>query len=162
MYPPISQLINRRTTENVILGGSVAIPNGTYIGYNAYATGRDREAWGPQEDNFLPDRWGQTIEEIRAMYRRVNSQGSFIAFHGGRRACLGQKFAMFQTRLSVYELITRSKWKLDPTWPRKMTPVSQSTRVCNNYYWANTIIRRVLCTHVFYVFNLRSLTEPKN
>ena len=123
MYPPISQLINRRTTQDTILGGTVPIPTGTYIGYNAYSTGRDLNAWGLDPDAFLPERWGTSIDEIRMTYRRVNLNGSFISFHGGRRACLGQKFALFQTRLSLFELITRTKWKLDPTWPRRMTPV---------------------------------------
>lgn len=124
MFPPISQLINRRTTRPVLLGNQILIPEGTYVGYNAYATGRDQCAWGADADEFKPERWGTSLDKIQTMYRRVNHQASFIAFHGGRRACLGQKFAMFETRISVFELVKRVKWVLDPTWIDRMTPVS--------------------------------------
>ncbi|KAI9776680.1 MAG: cytochrome P450-dit2 [Candelina submexicana] len=124
LFPPISQLINRKTSETVLLGNEVLIPEGTYLGYNAYATNRDRKTWGDTSDNFLPERWGSTAEEINNRYRRANSQAEFISFHGGRRACLGQKFAMLEVRVTMYEVMRKLKWSLDPEWPEKMTPVS--------------------------------------
>jgi cytochrome P450 len=124
LYPPISQLINRRTTEPVLLGGTIPIPAGTYIGYNAYATGRDTNAWGNDASDFRPERWGSTTDEINVHYRRVNHRASFISFHGGRRACVGQKFAMFEARLTIAELVRQTKWRIDPTWKRRMTAVS--------------------------------------
>lgn len=123
MYPPISQLINRRTSEAVVLGGEIPIPAGTYMGYNAYSTGRDRKAWGETADEFRPERWGATMEEIGSRYRRANSRAEFISFHGGRRACLGQKFAMLETRVTVFELVRKLRWETDPSWVEKMTPV---------------------------------------
>jgi cytochrome P450 len=128
MFPPISQLINRRTTEPVLLGGTIPIPAGTYVGYNAYATGRDPDAWGDTANDFRPERWGSTMDEINVNYRRANHRASFIAFHGGRRACLGQKFAMFEARLTMAELVRQTKWRIDPTWTKRMTPVSSQTR----------------------------------
>lgn len=122
LFPPISQLINRRTTEPVLLGGKIPIPAGTYIGYNAYATGRNLDAWGDTADRFKPERWGHTMDKIKAHYRSVNSRASFIAFHGGRRACLGQKFALFEARLAMAELVRELTWTIDPSWPRRMTP----------------------------------------
>ncbi|KAI9891478.1 MAG: cytochrome P450-dit2 [Vezdaea aestivalis] len=122
LYPPTSQIINRKTTRTVTLGGKILIPAGTYVGYNAYATGRDKRAWGEDADAFRPSRWGDSKEEVAVRYRQANSRGAFIAFHGGRRACLGQKFAMFQVRITVLELITRLKWKIDPQWEERMTP----------------------------------------
>lgn len=124
IFPPISQLLNRKTTQDVMLGGKIPIPAGTYLGYNAYATGRDRGAWGANANDFKPERWGSSVEEINANYRRVNSRASFIAFHGGRRACLGQKFAMFEARLSMATVLREVRWWIDPAWVRKMTPVS--------------------------------------
>jgi cytochrome P450 len=144
LFPPISQLINRRTTEPVLLGDEFLIPAGTYVGYNAYATGRDREAWGRDADEFRPERWGGTSEKIDAMYRRVNSRASFIAFHGGRRACLGQKFALIETRFTLLEIVRAVRWTLDPTWEKKMTPVSlnlppryEVKRLLARYTWLN-------------------------
>jgi cytochrome P450 len=124
MYPPISQLINRCTTTATNLGSTIHIPAGTYMGYNAYSTNRDPGFWGADADEFNPFRWGKTIDEINALFRRANAKGAFISFHGGRRACLGQKFAMFEARVAMCELLREVEWEVDPTWVRKMTPVS--------------------------------------
>ncbi|KAL6707578.1 cytochrome P450-dit2 [Coniothyrium glycines] len=122
MFPPISQLINRRTTVPVMLGSQIAIPGGVYCGYNAYSTNRDVDFWGGDAEDFKPARWGATNEEINHLYRRANSKGSFISFHGGRRACLGQKFAMQQLRITITQLVRGCKWKVDDSWDGRMTP----------------------------------------
>ncbi|KAF2008482.1 Dit2 protein [Aaosphaeria arxii CBS 175.79] len=122
MFPPISQLINRRTNAPVMLGSSIAIPEGTYLGYNAYSTNRDTEFWGPDADEFRPSRWGSTMEEINQLYRRANAKGAFISFHGGRRTCLGQKFAMLELRITMVELLKGLKWRVSESWDGKMTP----------------------------------------
>ncbi|KAL4886021.1 cytochrome P450 [Aspergillus karnatakaensis] len=122
LYPPISQLINRRTTQPILLGGMIPIPANTYLGYNAYSTNRDTEFWGANAEQFSPSRWGKSIEEIHALFRRANAKGGFISFHGGRRACLGQKFAMLEARVTLAELVRRLRWEVDPEWERMMTP----------------------------------------
>ncbi|KAL4912121.1 cytochrome P450 [Aspergillus aurantiobrunneus] len=122
LYPPISQLINRRTTTPILLCGEIPIPAGTYIGYNAYSTNRDVDFWGPTADEFRPERWGLSIEEMNALFRRANAKGAFISFHGGRRACLGQKFAMLEARVTLARLVSEMGWVVDPAWPRMMTP----------------------------------------
>lgn len=63
------------------------------------------------------------MDEINALFRRANAKGAFISFHGGRRACLGQKFAMLEARVALVALLTSVRWELDPEWPRMMTPV---------------------------------------
>ncbi|KAI9677068.1 MAG: cytochrome P450-dit2 [Caeruleum heppii] len=122
LFPPISQLLNRRTSAPVLLGGKIPIPAGTYLGYNGYATGHNKATWGDDADAFRPERWGTTPEEINLSYRRANSRAEFIAFHGGRRACLGQKFSMLEARVTMYEFLRQVRWELDPTWPDRMTP----------------------------------------
>ncbi|KAL4942188.1 hypothetical protein BDV06DRAFT_212077 [Aspergillus oleicola] len=122
LYPPISQLINRRTTTPALLGGKIPVPEGTYMGYNAYSTNRDVDFWGPSSEEFNPGRWGNSMDDINALFRRANAKGAFISFHGGRRACLGQKFAMLEARVTLAHLVKNVRWKLDPTWPRMMTP----------------------------------------
>jgi cytochrome P450 len=121
MFPPISQLINRCTTTTVELG-QMQIPAGVYVGYNAYSTNRDPEFWGGDADDFKPSRWGTNMEDINHLYRRANSKGAFISFHGGKRACLGQKWVMQQLRITLVQLVRGLKWKVDDTWDGRMTP----------------------------------------
>ncbi|KAK4196410.1 putative cytochrome P450 [Triangularia verruculosa] len=123
LFPPIGQLINRRTSRDAFLGnGSIAIPSGTYVGYNCFSTGRDPVAWGPTADEFDPSRWGTDAASIQKQYRLRKSKAEFIAFHGGRRACLGEKFALLQMRVTVCKLVGSFTWGLDPAWDERMTP----------------------------------------
>jgi len=124
LFPPIGQLVNRRVDADVVLGDDIFIPQGTYVGYNCYSTNRDRAAWGPDADEFRPERWGATADQIQRQYRQRRARAEFISFHGGRRACLGERFAMLQMRITLTVLVRQFRWWLDPTWVDRKTPVS--------------------------------------
>jgi unspecific monooxygenase len=124
MYPPLSQIMNKRTASDVVLGEDIPLRAGTYTGYNCYSTNRNREFWGPDADVFRPSRWGKTVDDMNALYRRATSKATFVTFHGGKRTCLGQKWALAAHRVTMSIFLTSVRWRLDPTWPRKMTPVS--------------------------------------
>ncbi|WEW57599.1 cytochrome P450-dit2 [Emydomyces testavorans] len=115
--------------QPVLLGGKIPLAAGTYVGYNAYGTNRDQEFWGPGADDFRPERWGQTNDEIQAIFWKANAKGAFISFYAGRRACLGQKFGMFTSRITIAEILRKLEWKIDPAWPgwpRQMTLASDA------------------------------------
>ncbi|VVT55116.1 uncharacterized protein SAPINGB_P004435 [Magnusiomyces paraingens] len=122
MYPPISQLVNRKTARPAMLSNDVIIPKDTYVGYIGYATGHDPKVWGADADNFIPERWGSNIQEIRTNYLSAKSSSRLIAFHGGMRACLGERLALTETRVLLTELLKELSWELDPDWFDMMTP----------------------------------------
>lgn len=124
MFPPLSQIMNKRTASDVMLGEDILLRAGTYTGYNGYSTNRNRDFWGPDADVFRPSRWGETIDDMNSLYRRATSKATFITFHGGKRTCLGQRWALAAHRVTISIFLTSVKWHLDPTWSRKMTPVS--------------------------------------
>lgn len=136
LFPPISQLVNRRAASPTILGhahgdgGSqeIYIPQGTYLGYNCYATNRDPSIWGPSADDFLPERWGETHADISKRYRSARARAEFVSFHGGSRACLGEQFAVLEMRVSLFVLVKNLQWRLDPGWRDRKTPVSSIQR----------------------------------
>lgn len=123
LFPPIGQLVNRKASEDALLGGRIAISKGTYLGYNCYSTNRDLAAWGTAADAFDPDRWGDSTVAIQKHYRLRRARAEFISFHGGRRACLGEKFAVLQMRITLVTLIQAFTWSLDPSWVDRKTPV---------------------------------------
>lgn len=123
LFPPIGQLVNRRANEDALLGGDIVIPKGTYLGYNCYSTNRDPNAWGPTADAFEPGRWGDSTVAIQKHYRMRRARAEFISFHGGRRACLGEKFALLQMRVTLVALLGAFTWELDPGWADRKTPV---------------------------------------
>ena len=130
LYPPISQLINRLTTAPATLttstGERIVIPPGTYVGYHAYSTNRDPNVWGSDADEFKPERWGCTAAEVQSLYRRMKAKAGFITFHGGRRACLGEKFALLELRVAVAGLVKTFGMGLEGSGKIRMTPVSFS------------------------------------
>lgn len=122
MYPPLGQIINRRTTRRVRLGGHILIPSGTYVGYNNYATGRDRGTWGEDADDFKPERWGSRLEEIEHTYLTAKRTSTLPAFHGRKRACLGEKFALNEAKACVASILTQYRVTLDKKWAERLTP----------------------------------------
>lgn len=126
LFPPISQLVNRRVDRPVNLGDTIYIPRDTYVGYNSYATNRDPAVWGPTADEFVPERWGTNNEDILKRFRRAKARAEFISFHGGSRACLGERFALLEMRITLFVLVKNCSWTLDSQWRDRMTPVSYS------------------------------------
>lgn len=113
LYPPVAQLINRRTTTDTILGKDILIPKGTYVGYHNLFTQRDSNYWSPEPDKFDPSRWGSNIQEVRKFYATAKSRCTFPAFHGRARACLGEKFALAQARKFIVLVLTEFELELE-------------------------------------------------
>ena len=122
MFPPLGQIINRITTRTTVLGNDIIIPEGTYVGYNNFGTGTDATVWGSNANEFKPERWGTTSEEVSKCYKTAKRTGQLPAFHGGKRACLGEKFALFETRVIVLKILKKYKIALDPNWKELCTP----------------------------------------
>ncbi|KAF4780302.1 cytochrome P450 [Colletotrichum scovillei] len=130
LFPPIGQLINRKAAETALLGGDIVIPKGTYVGYHCYSTNRCPTAWGPTADKFDPGRWGSSSEVIQQNYRRRRARGDGESFYhdgpadsiSGKRACLGEKFAMLEMRTTLIQLVREFSFTLDPMWVDRKTP----------------------------------------
>lgn len=87
LYPPVP--INSRTAlvDTILpLGGGpdgqspVFVPARTVVSYNVFAMHRREDVYGPDAQEFRPERW----ETIRPGW-------SFLPFNGGPRMCLGRK-----------------------------------------------------------------------
>lgn len=122
MYPPLSQIINRCTTKKCVLGTDIVLPENVYLGYNVYSTGRYKSAWGDNADCFIPERWGNNIEEITKEWRHRKNTCAMAAFHGGRRACLGEKLALMEVRIAMAAVLKNFEWTLAASWVDKVTP----------------------------------------
>ena len=131
VYPPVSQLINRVTLEPVTLGGKLDLPKGTWVGWNAPGVHSDPAAWGPTARDFIPERWGDTTEEVLAKARRETVRGRYIAFNAYNRKCLGQAYAMLEMKMALFELVRRTKWAIDPSYELKLTSVCTEDLQCD-------------------------------
>ncbi|KAJ5851425.1 Cytochrome P450 [Penicillium soppii] len=62
LFPPVSQLINRVATEPALLGGTLLIPKGTFVGWNAWAVHSNTAVWGADAREFRPERVSWVVD----------------------------------------------------------------------------------------------------
>jgi unspecific monooxygenase len=120
----VSQLINRVTVQPAILGGDIRIPARTWVGWNAYGVHINKNVWGSRAHEFWPERWGMTVDEMQAKFRKETVKGTYIPFNAHTRKCLGQGFALLEMKIMLFELVRRVKWIIDPDYQLKLTSVS--------------------------------------
>lgn len=121
MYPPLSQIINRCTVKKTALDHNIVVPKGAYVGYNVYGTGRNGKVW-ERPAVFDPYRWGHSIDEITDNWRHCKQNCTMAAFHGGNRACLGEKLALAEVKITFVEMLSKFEWRISPNWRERMTP----------------------------------------
>ncbi|QLG72750.1 hypothetical protein HG535_0D04590 [Zygotorulaspora mrakii] len=122
MLPPLNTIINRRTSRSCRLGSDIIIPQNTYVGYNNFGAAHEAKSWGTEADKFHPERWGDDMASISKKWKSAKSTHAMSAFHGGRRACLGEKLGMAEMRITIAEMLRNFEWSLSPHWKEKMTP----------------------------------------
>ena len=79
-------------------------PAGTTLSVPAYTIHHSKEIWGPDADQFRPERWFNVTDR---------QKGAFIPFSYGPRACVGRNVAEMELALIVatvfrnYEFVLR-------------------------------------------------------
>ncbi|KAI9372305.1 cytochrome P450 [Aspergillus egyptiacus] len=114
LYPPGAYMLNRQCTRPARLGDRIALRAGTSIGWTAYGVHTNARIWGCTAMEFVPERWGSTIQEIRATVRRETARGNYIPFNAYARKCLGQESALLEVKVAVVALVSRLRWRGDP------------------------------------------------
>jgi len=109
-YPPVPSTVREASKDTSILGSF--IPKGTVMLIVSGATNLNQELWGPDAEEFNPDRW---IGEGRANSGGANNNYSFLTFLHGPRGCIGQSFAKSELACLVAVLAGRFQMELqDP------------------------------------------------
>ena len=89
--------------------GEYDIPAGTEVLIYAYVTNYMSEYWGPNADQFDPDRW----DNLPPTYT-LNAYQTFL--QGGRR-CPGRRFAELEIKVILAALLSMHSFELDPAVP---------------------------------------------
>ncbi|KAK3317824.1 cytochrome P450 [Cercophora scortea] len=97
IHPPVGLCLERVVpSPGLELPDGRFIPAGTTVGVNPSVVTRDRQAYGPDADEFRPDRWlrrdGEDAEGFVARLRRMDELNTFV-WGGGNRTCLGRFLA---------------------------------------------------------------------
>ncbi|OQV03852.1 hypothetical protein CLAIMM_08840 [Cladophialophora immunda] len=83
-YPPLKLLPARQTYKQFVYHG-VTVPDGVLLYVNAQAVNRDKEVYGPDAEQFRPERWLEKTFEVPPPYH--------FSFGAGGRMCTAVNFS---------------------------------------------------------------------
>ncbi|CAI0403754.1 unnamed protein product [Linum tenue] len=105
LQPPVPLLVPKESTQKCSLGG-YEIPAKTAVHINAWAIGRDPEAWRENPEEFKPERFiGSSIDVKGADFE-------LIPFGDGRRICPAIHMGLANVELSLANLICAFDWEI--------------------------------------------------
>jgi cytochrome P450 len=84
-YPFVPFATRVASKDNTILG--TFVPKGTVVAFAAHATNHDKSLWGPDADQFNPERW---MGPGRARSGGSSTNYAFLTFSAGAKSCIGQ------------------------------------------------------------------------
>lgn len=103
LYPvvPVDGRVALQDTTLPIGGGPdgmdpVYVRKGWRVDYSVYVMHRRKDLWGPDAEEFRPDRWDG---------RRSGFE--YLPFNGGPRICIGQQFALTEAGYVIVRLLQR-------------------------------------------------------
>jgi cytochrome P450 len=110
---PTVPLTARVTIRDTTVAGQF-IPKDTRIMVTPWAINRNPKLWGPDAENFMPERW--IDKNGRAtMNGGAESNYSFLTFLHGPRSCIGERFARAELRSLLAVLVGAFKFEMaDP------------------------------------------------
>ncbi|KAK0713262.1 pisatin demethylase [Lasiosphaeria miniovina] len=103
-HPSVSMIMERIVPAGglALPDGSV-VPGGSHVGMNPYIVGRNKGIFGPDADEFNPDRWlqraGESDDALRDRMTLWNTAN--LAFGAGSRICLGRNLS----QMEVYKVV---------------------------------------------------------
>ena len=110
LHPVAPLLIPHESMEDCTVDG-FHIPQKSRVMVNAWAIGRDPNAW-TDADKFLPERFMESDIDFRGQHFQ------FIPFGSGRRGCPGMQLGLTVVRLVLAQLVHCFDWEL----PDNMLP----------------------------------------
>ncbi|XP_077231043.1 cytochrome P450 94A1-like [Tasmannia lanceolata] len=98
LFPPVP-INSRLTLKDDVLPDGNFVGAGWFADYCAYAMARMEKVWGPDCNEFRPERWLENGVFIPA------DQFRFPVFHAGSRLCLGKEMAYVQMKAVAASVI---------------------------------------------------------
>lgn len=108
LYPPAA-FISREALEEFEMG-NIIVPKGVCIWTLIPTLHRDPEIWGPDANEFKPQRFANGVSSACKVPQ------AYIPFGLGARLCIGKNFAMVQLKLLLCIIISKFSFTLSPNY----------------------------------------------
>lgn len=99
----------REALTNMKLG-DFDVPEGIHMWVFYPALHRDPENWGPDANEFKPERFANGISEA------CKYPQAYMPFGFGTRLCVGQTFAMLQLKIVLSLILSKFSFALSPSY----------------------------------------------
>ena len=127
LFPPVP-LNNRTAIRTTILprGGGpdgsspILVRRGELVVFSQYVNSRRKNIYGPDADDFCPERWESDTNKFGWAY---------FPFNGGPRACLGQDFAIMEISYTLVRLLQSFPTISLPAGEKNEAPGSERQRL---------------------------------
>ncbi|KAG9118987.1 hypothetical protein FRC07_006221 [Ceratobasidium sp. 392] len=108
LHPPVPAHALQTNESKVIAGGKYVLAGGSRILIHDRLIQRDPAVWGPDANEFNPDR----MHNIQTGTNGMSADKKFKPFGNGSRACLGHEFAIQLAKLVVVLLFRHFDFEL--------------------------------------------------
>ncbi|KAI8995433.1 cytochrome P450 [Trametes punicea] len=105
---PLSEPIRGRDGTLI---SAIPIPKGTRVVAELWSANRDTLIWGPDADQWRPERWLEELPKAVEEARMPGVYSPLMTFSGGGRACIGFKFAQVEMKAVLCVLIQYLKFE---------------------------------------------------
>ena len=129
--PAAALPLERRVGANGMIlngrDGRVVLPPDTLVGINPYVINRDKDVFGPDADQYRPERWlrGDKETEQNFQDRLSRMRATDMTFGAGKRVCIGRNIAIIECHKIIASLVQtfdmelvdpRKEWKTHDAW----------------------------------------------
>ncbi|KAF9978582.1 hypothetical protein BGZ73_001755 [Actinomortierella ambigua] len=92
------------------------IPKGTQVFMSPAALHKLKAVWGPDADDFKPERWmdAETAKAAHTTMVTPEMSWAYQPFLSGPRNCIGSKFALIESKVLLYYLLVGLEYQPSP------------------------------------------------
>jgi cytochrome P450 len=105
----LSPLLLREAACDTVIA-DIAIPKGTSVVIPLWAFNRSKEVWGPDSEEFKPERW---LGAGKVNSGGITSNYGFSTFGHGARKCLGESFAKGEFSCILAAIVGRFEMEME-------------------------------------------------
>ena len=110
-FPSVPITGRQAVRDTLILGQP--IPTGTYVIMSPWAINRSKTLWGPDAQEFKPERW---LAAGQGSLGGAKSPLSLMTFLHGPRSCIGQAFSRAELKCLVAAMVLKFEFQMaDPS-----------------------------------------------